>query len=150
MYRIIDLDGTICDDRWRRKYIKESGSDRWTDYHQLAAFDDFVNTDLVLSVPSQKNIIMTGRSETFRPMTMEWLARNGVPYCLLLMRPRQSYLSNESLKHTMFEDLRKNRVAEFGESIGISRTQIYVAYDDNPKVISMWLNVGVWAQKVSI
>lgn len=88
---ICDLDGTLAKDDHRHHHINvPKGERKWKEY-----FDE-CEADLV-NVPvahllrhvchSHYIIILTARIDRVKPQTLRWLARHGIPYDLLIMRP---------------------------------------------------------------
>ena len=101
MIVFLDLDGTLCDDRWRRQAIPD-----WDAYHAGIPNDkprDIVR-EFCESLVDGFLILLTGRPEKHRGATMEWLRRYDVPYDDLLMRPNDDYASNAELKHRILTD----------------------------------------------
>jgi hypothetical protein len=109
---IIDLDGTIADDR-ERKLRAGPEPDRenrpeylsWLSYIQseaTLAVDSPVPgmPTLLRGIARESTIIvyLTAREEKYREVTKEWLSRHNFPRSLLLMRPNDSWLSSSELK----------------------------------------------------
>ena len=106
MIRIIDLDNTISDDEWRLEYIKEKAGnpDEMYDlYHSLCTWD----------LPYHKKLyegrddiaIFTSRPEKFEERTQRWLARWGISWAQLFMRPEGNLQSSPVLKMSFFYQL---------------------------------------------
>jgi len=145
---ILDLDGCISDDRWRRHLIEPRDNEvvkkkrLFDDYHQLSAFDKLCNTHLLHLLLGQEAIIFTGRTVKFRAITQEWLRRNSVPVKHLLMRNNDDHRPSPELKRTFLEWL--------GMLYEVPRNQIVCAYDDREDVVAMYKEFGLPAFCVSI
>ena len=83
-----DLDGTLCDDRHRRKWALEKD---WDKYHGACSrdkpYEDVLGTLQHWAQEDHTVILMTGRTERHRERTINWLRKHSVPYEVLLMRP---------------------------------------------------------------
>lgn len=89
---VLDLDGTISDDRWRQGYLPEqpvADPLAYDDYHCGCDLDGPFNVALIERVPCGTHLIyLTSRPEKWRAATEAWLAKNTRrPYTALYMRP---------------------------------------------------------------
>jgi hypothetical protein len=125
---ILDLDGCISDDRWRRSFIdRERGE--WDQYHCLAYLDQMVNRCFL---PNDATFaICTGRPEKYRSDLNKWLERNilGVHYCL--MRKNDDLRSAVLIKQDMVEQIRR------------AGHTIVRAYDDRLDICQMYIDAGI-------
>ena len=123
--RVVDLDGTISDDRWRRWLIDagESEVDEvYHHYHLQLERDEFVNPWVVQG--SQCPIVLvTARPAYVREMTERWLKKNGVPFHSLLMRPEGDHSPSPELKLKL---------------IGSAGLEVECAFDDRADVIAAY------------
>lgn len=134
---IVDLDGTIADDRWRRSRIREGTCDQFTryhDYHSLAAFDALGNREL-LEV-EHRVLVVTARPEHYRVLTEEWLRRTGARWSALYMRAKCDTRGSVKLK----EDILRRIDSEL----------VVHAYDDRPDIVAMYRSHGVPATVVTL
>ena len=138
MYTILDLDGTISDDTWRRDRIPSQVDDSqgWDYYHEGSIDDKPMNIHLV----GYKNIVITSRPCKFRTITMEWLAKNGVEYTVLLMRNQGDIRPAWQVKQDALQYLR--------DIYDIHNKDIDVAYDDNEDVCAMYKRQGINCVKI--
>ena len=139
---ILDLDGTISDDRHRRHHIvpkdrQVSMFTRYHAYHSLAGFDELVHSELT-EIAGCENVIFTMRPEWYRTLTEEWLRRKGVQFTKLCMRPKCNYRPSEELKLDHLNQLRKPGCT------------VQHAYDDLPSVVRMYHCNGVEATLVKL
>jgi phosphoglycolate phosphatase-like HAD superfamily hydrolase len=87
---VYDLDGTLSDCRWRLCKLKSAPKD-WDGFNALAKYDrpvpamlDRLLRDYALGYMV---VLLTGRKERYRDLTLEWLGRNAIPFDCLTMRP---------------------------------------------------------------
>lgn len=128
---IIDMDGCISDDRWRKHFIDRANK-QWDDYHRLALLDSPINLDIALPYMRGNYAICTGRPELWRDRLVTWLKRNSLPVSPhILMRPDNDFRSAVELKREMLAKLRV-----FGHSVTH-------AFDDQLAICEMYVAEGV-------
>lgn len=129
---LIDLDGTVCDTRHRDRLINRSGDTDWLAYSMECAGDRPIPgvVRLVNWIAGLK-VILTGRHEEARRLTERWLARNGVGYDELIMRPIGDRRENVALK---VAEVRKLRRRGFDPILAI---------DDYPKVAEAFASLQI-------
>lgn len=135
-YTILDLDGCIADDRWRRNRIdrlKTNMFERYKDYHLSSSEDNVANTELFLGV--ENLVIMTARPLQYYSTTTRWMDKHGVPWSAMFMRGHANTKSSVEVK-------REFCVRMFTE-LNLTAADIKVAYDDKPKVIEMYKELGI-------
>ena len=143
---IFDLDGTLADIKHRLHHINPVTPEQ----HKNAAEGDYLpdwdafnmacNKDepkshiielLKMCQHYGKSIaIFSGRMETARERTIEWLARNGIKYDVLEMRKNKDYRSDVDVKQEMFDK-------------HFRRDQIWFVVDDRDKVVDLWRDLGL-------
>jgi hypothetical protein len=126
---VFDLDGTLCDDSWRRSFITPigCGKKQWDRYHK-ESIHDMPNHNIVVMYQNFYHcglgmIICTGRPAKYRPETIQWLAKHGLGFNLLLMRPDNDYSPAALLKPRLLSDA------------GYSPREILFVIDDSDSVI---------------
>lgn len=130
---IFDLDGTLCDHRWRIKKIgpRVEGANpqkRFEKYHSFCDKDKPVNKVLtyIRNLHIHNHIIIcTGRPIKYRKKTEAWLSKYQVPYKLLMMRGNKDFSHGWKLKLRMIQKL---------PQLGFLPKMIY---DDEIEVIQM-------------
>ena len=95
---IVDIDGTLSNDRWRQP---KNDDISWDEFHAMAkedtTYEDMIN--FIGHLSSKYYIIgLTGRPEKFRQMTTLWLGMNVVAMDELHMRPDDDYRKAPDLK----------------------------------------------------
>ena len=131
---IFDLDGTIADISHRRVYLE--GNSDWSKFNAEIG-NDIPNAPIVelyLSLWGMNKyniIIVTGRSEEYRPITEHWLTWNEIPFMRLIMRKRKDNRSDCIIKQEIL-----NLIISEGADILFS-------VDDRSQVVDMWRNNGI-------
>ena len=138
MYTILDLDGTISDDTWRRGRIPSNVDDSkgWDHYHQGLIHDRTMNLHLV----GDRNIIITSRPNKFRLQTIDWLQTYRIDFVVLLMRHAGELRPAWQVKQDALTYLR--------DIYDIQNKDIDIAYDDNPDVCAMYHRQGIRCEQV--
>jgi len=127
--RVVDLDGTISDDRWRRWLIDEGESevDRvYHHYHIHLEGDEFVNR-WVVRCPDRPVVLVTARPAYLREASERWLKKNGIQFHSLLMRPEGDHSTSPELKLKL---------------IDLAGLEVDFAFDDRTDVISAYRSRG--------
>ena len=93
MIAVIDIDGVLADASHRERFVRTRPKD-W------AAFFDAVTDDAVIAEGRElvsnlsrdhEIVLLSGRPERTRPDTEEWLARQGIGYARLVLRPDRDH-----------------------------------------------------------
>ncbi len=132
---LCDLDGTLCNLDHRLHFVKQDTKD-WKGFFKSLK-DDSVNEEVEDSLLNYKKqgyeiIFVSGRPDTYRKETEQWLVFNGldIHFCLL-MRPahdtRQDVEVKRDILHKYFKD----------------KSNIHIVIDDRPRVIRMWIEEGL-------
>lgn len=132
---IFDLDGTLADIKKRRKHLDKEVPD-WKSFNN-GMEDDIPNKPIVglyrtlWESGSYDLIIVSGRSEEYRKFTEQWLSWNHIPYKKLIMRKKNDFRSDDSIKEDILKNIQSN-----GHNI------VFVV-DDRQKVVNMWRRNGI-------
>jgi len=133
---IVDLDGTLCNHS-HRLHLALAG--QWKEYHALCV-DDKLNEDVAwfLSVLPREIfvIVLSGREETVKEETIQWLVKHNVAQYIdeILLRPEGDYSPDIELKPAMLDDYFENLPW---------RNRVLVALDDRNRVVEMWRLLGI-------
>lgn len=141
---IIDIDNTlsIANDRFKLAE-KENGKTDWDFVHAPEnLIKDKPNLPMVELAKGYKEngfevIILTGRPESTRKITKEWLEKYNIPYDKLYMRSWE----DNFLKAPVFK--RKIYQTEIKENV-------FCAYDDDQRIIDVWVELGITCFKVFV
>lgn len=132
MIAIIDLDGCISDDRWRRHFIDEAAGnpdDKYKQYHAACGKDTPANLAVVRSLARRYTIVVfTARPIEHKEVTWEWLHKHNVPAQAMYMRPTGNHMTSVDLKQQMLLQLDEH---------------VQFAIDDRSDVLEMYANNGV-------
>ena len=130
MIRIVDLDSTVSDDRWRLWLIDHLAVGHHKKYHAYRIHCDQdvpMNTWIVDESPYPV-VFLTARPEYIRYKTEKWLDENFFSPYELWMRPNDDYRYSPDLKRDFIRhDGRK----------------IEKAFDDRKDVVEMYQKMGV-------
>jgi hypothetical protein len=114
MIILVDLDHTVANSFWRDSMI---GNVSWDEYHAGLKDDKpFPNVvSLINCLSAMGNLIvgLTGRTEKFRQLTLNWLLKYHVDISELLMRPDDIFLKNSEMKVELVK-MRFNNLKEIG------------------------------------
>jgi len=139
-YYIFDLDGTIALIDHRRPILDTDDPHRWDKFYQ-ACVKDIPNIAVIEILKSLINNgykikIFSGRSESVRKETMEWLddyvGRFYLNEIEIKMRPDKDYTPDDELKKKWFGELSEE---ERSNCMGI--------FDDRQRLVDMWRSLGL-------
>ena len=137
---IFDLDGTIADISHRLHYITGDKKD-WDTFNRDCIYDKPIVSiiDLMRALDYNDNSIeiWTGRSESVRDQTMEWLKYYSVLYSGLKMRPEGDYRPDVELKGGWLDYLLTMR----------SRPEII--FEDRTKMVDFYRSRGMICAQVA-
>ena len=138
---IFDLDGTLADGRHRLHLLPTKDYDKtesWTEFN-LAAVDDLPFWDNIYLCDAlsshYKIVILTGRSDVAREVTLDWLSKHGVYFDELVMRSQ-----SDNRKDTVIK-------GEYLRSIGLEN--ILCCFDDLPHVAYHLRSLGLTCHLVT-
>lgn len=134
---VCDIDGTLANLEHRLQYINQGTKD-WDSFFSHMHLDTPIlqNVELVKALSYSNNIILvSGRPETYRKITEEWLAHNHIQYFTLLMRKTRDTRADDIVKEEILNTyLRKDNIK--------------LVIDDRPRVIRMWQRNGLVVKDV--
>lgn len=132
---IFDIDGTLADIKHRRIFLEQEKPD-WKAFNDKMG-DDTPNAPVValyktLWDSGQYDIILTsGRSDSDRKITEQWLVWNHIPFDRLEMRKDKDNRADYIIKQEMLDMLLKEG------------KEILFAVDDRQQVVDMWRKNGI-------
>ena len=131
--RIVDLDRTITDDRWRYWLIDPSLPDtdpnKYYAYHLHCGGDTVINRYIVDESPVDV-FFLTARHEYVRKQTTQWLRDNNFNYKALIMRHDHNHVPSAQMKAQAVRSL-------------LHTYDIEKAYDDREDIIQAYAELGV-------
>lgn len=131
-FTIMDLDGTLCDIKHRLHFVKQEKKD-WKSFFAGIPGDSVRKDvlDMIVAVPRTQLILLSGRPDTYRKITEEWLEKNGIHYLCLLMRNSGDNRDDTDVKKDIYERY-------------LAGYEIAKVYDDRPRLVRQWQElVGV-------
>jgi hypothetical protein len=141
---IIDIDNTlsIANDRFKLAE-KENGKTDWdivhTPEHMIKDKPNLPMIDLAKNYKENgfEVIVLTGRPESTRKVTKEWLTKYNIQYDKLYMRSwEDNFLKAPDFKRKIYEtEIKEN---------------VFCAYDDDQRIIDVWVELGITAFKVFV
>jgi predicted secreted acid phosphatase len=129
---IFDIDGTLADVSERVHHINKKPKD-WDAFFQGIPQDKAIQSMVrlcnILYASGITIILCSGRSEQYRPETVEWMAQQGVNYHELLLRRNNDRRSDVIVKREMLA--------------GMERSKILFVVEDRSGVVEMWRSEGL-------
>ena len=147
---IFDLDGTLANIDLRRKLANKSGKMDWEIFfsEKLVAEDEpnqpVIDTLHAFAEAGYSIAIFSGRSESTKDVTEDWLIKHGCHHDLLRMRPTENkwkFMPDEKLKFKWFTE-------EFVDN-ALSGRDVVCVFDDRDKVVKMWREIGLTCMQVA-
>lgn len=138
---VCDLDGTLSNSEWRSHF---AAAGEWDEFHSKSKLDS-PHADVCLLIQmlvdvGNECIVVTGRSESYRKITEDWLTRHSIPVHAVLMRMASDWGPATTVKVKLLSDyLDKN---------GLSKSDVMFALDDNERMIDAWRAWGIPAYQV--
>lgn len=132
---IIDLDGTLADCEHRRCFIEGTKKDWKSFSRDENIIQDKLNlwcaTIINKFKDSHKILLVTGRMEISRKITIEWLNKFDIKYDLLLTRKDNDFRKDSVIK----EELYKNLIEPHFD--------VLFCLDDRKQVVDTWRALGL-------
>ena len=129
---IFDIDGTLADVSERVHHLNKKPKD-WDAFFQGIPQDKAIHSMVrlcnILHESGLRILLCSGRSEQYRPETVEWLARQGVKYHELLLRRDKDKRNDAVVKREMLT--------------GLDRDKILFVVEDRKGVVEMWRSEGL-------
>lgn len=131
---ICDLDGTLADITHRQGFVQQKPKN-WKAFHG-AMSEDKLNIWCAELLKGMKKegyhiILLTGRDEPYRQMTIDWLKCHDIVFDVLLMRAAQDFRPDNIVKREIYENVIK------------PEHEVVFVVDDRKKVVEMWREIGV-------
>ena len=131
---IFDIDGTLCDISKRKHLVADKSNKAWKDFFSRIPEDeprlDIIQKLIEYNVGGYDVFLVSGRPDTYKKETIEWLEKYEIPFTSLLMRRGGDKRPDTEVKKEIYETYLKGR-------------KIAKVYDDRPSVIRMWQELGL-------
>lgn len=136
---LVDLDHVLSDAAWRDHLIGGEGG--WDFYHSQSTNDKPVD-DIAYMINALHNfgyriVGLTGRTEAWRQLTLDWAVRYGIAMDELLMRPNKDFRPTPVVKIELVEQL-------------IIKDQIALVFDDRDDVCAAFRARNITNLQVSV
>lgn len=130
---VFDLDGTLALVDHRTHHIRGKEKD-WKAFYEACDQDEPYEAVLAVAralvLNGYKLWIVSGREDSVRRKTADWLQRHHIAYDQLLMRPTGDYTADHDLKKRWLEST-------------LPRDRILCVYEDRDNVVKMWRDAGI-------
>lgn len=133
---IFDIDGTISDPSHRQALAQTK---QWDAFHEKCIDDPVIApvADLLrwLAVRCH-TILLTGRNERFRHLTIQWLEKAGLSgmYDALIMRPDNDFTQDHEMKIAAIEKYFKSKEQAL--------ESVWLVFEDRDSVVEALRNYG--------
>lgn len=136
-YIVFDLDGTLANIDHRLHYISGEKKD-WNSFFEACHDDDIIESTVHLCRLTHTFlggvVILTGRSETVREKTENWLKKYHIEYENLIMRPERDFRPDHEFKY------------EWAKNLGFEK--IWFVFEDRQSVIDMWKKNNIFCFQI--
>lgn len=126
---IVDMDATLCFSTSGRPFFGPGAAEQM--------INDIPNTNVIDLVRAYCNeydcelVVITGRDESCRKSTLEWLNKHYLYPNLLLMRKEGDYSKGEECKKKLYEENIKDKY------------NVDLVFEDSSKVVKMYRDLGL-------
>lgn len=133
---IFDIDGTVANLEHRRHFVAGKKKD-WKSFMALLDRDIPIEqtiwlNSIIADRAGHPIFLCSGRSEDERKATEEWLAKHGVEYDQMFMRPSGDYRQDAIVKRELLGQIR---------ALGY---EPWLVFDDRQCVTDMWRKEGIF------
>jgi hypothetical protein len=131
---VLDLDGVLSDARGRQHFLDGPGRKDWRGFFDAAGDDPVIEEVARLLQLLDRDlaiVLLTARPGRIRQLTEDWLARNGVDWDLLVMRPDRDFEPSVEFKRRTTRALKD---AGF---------DLRLAFEDDRRNVDMFHEEGV-------
>ena len=135
---LVDIDGTIADISHRAHHVHKTPKD-WESFNGSMEADSPKHhiIDIVRAVALYAQVVVvTGRFESHRTKTLDWMIKYEVPYKILFMRQDGDYRSD----HVIKREILHSTILPFWDVVGV--------FDDRDSVVKMWREEGLTCLQV--
>jgi predicted kinase len=126
---LVDIDGTLS-------LLGGRGPFEWTRVSEDTPNEPVVAIVHALAVAGYQIVLMSGRDEECREATSYWLAKHGIPFDALHMRPAGDSRKDAVVKAELFD----KHVRDAYDVVGV--------IDDRAQVVAMWRAMGLTVAQV--
>lgn len=136
---LFDMDSTLSDPASRADMLSGNPTDaEWNAFFLAAGNDTPIESTVLIAKALQKDykiVILTGRSEVARDITIAWLKKHGIEYDELIMRQ-----VNDTSDHVIFKKEAYMKEVK-------PKYTVLGSFDDNSAIAYMWSTLGITSYK---
>jgi len=140
---IVDIDGTLAHMDGRSPYDYTQVHTDVVDENVAQIVRKYAQRDIMFETPDTYIIIVTGRDDTCKDVTLKWLADNNIPFDEFYMRDhtlvdeKGNKLDDTIIKRNIYEEMIKPRF------------NVRFVLDDRDRVVKMWREQGLKVLQVA-
>jgi hypothetical protein len=133
---IVDLDGTLCNAEHRKHHVETDGKKNWEAFYSNLVHDIpnewcQLIIDKFDSDGSSDIIFVSGRPDSYRELTVQWLRKHSLARHKLLMRMAGDFRKDSIVK----EEIYKEQIEPLYD--------VLFCIDDRKQVVDMWRSLGL-------
>lgn len=131
---LVDIDGTLADVEHRVHHV-QSDTKNWKAFNDGMVHDELNLwcADLIKAMKKEgyKTVFITGRGESYREHTIEWMKKHNIEMDELFMRPASDRREDFEVKRELYEERIK------------SLYKVLFVVEDRASVVKMWREIGL-------
>lgn len=127
---IFDIDGTLA--YCNTNKANERGYFEWDKVYKDDVFQIVAELTTFHKLKGRDVIVVTGRDESCRKITEDWLELNGISYDKLYMRPKDNYEKDSIIKTRIYNELIK------------PENTVLAVFDDRKQTCAAWNKLGLY------
>ena len=149
---VFDVDGVLADVRHRPHFVERKPKN-WEGFFAAMDEDGPLSAGITMASDLAQSgcsiVYLTGRNESYRALTTQWLARNGLPTGRLVMRP-----DHDRRPARLFKPQALQRIAQDGSVVTIVDDDLAVVdalrLAGWPVVHATWMTIARLAEQQSL
>lgn len=141
-YVVFDIDGTLADCKHREHHVTEKTPKDWDTFKSLIPLDEVIEEIAtllkIMHTAGYRVVLLTGRDESCRKDTVEWMAKHNLPFDRLWMRANDDYRPDYECKRELMEDI-----------IDTLWYKPLIVFEDRISVINVWKDMGIFVADIN-
>lgn len=134
---IVDIDGTLAHMSGRSPYDYSQVHTDTVDETVANIVRRYYARDIMTDIPETYVVIVSGREDGCKDVTVKWLADNGIPYDEIYMRKHDDHRDDRIVKKEIYDEFIKPRY------------NVRFVLDDRDRVVKMWREQGLKVLQVA-
>lgn len=147
---IFDLDGTLALIEHRLKYVQRKVDEQDWDSFYAECISDAPNRPVIETLNALRTSgndiwVVSGRSDSVRVQTIEWLIKytelqtNELTDQTLIMRPHKNHTKDTELKSQFYSQMQP-----------CDKDRLVAVFEDRNRIVKMWRDFGVACFQVAV